>query len=152
VETRRKAVGREIKLARRAKKFRSQRAFADHIGVHESSVANAETGSDRIGASVYEAIERGVGWPAGSITAYIAGDGAAPWEQAEVEPAPPAEPLPPVLSDEEIVAADSTMLAYWFIRLVDAYGQKAAEDQLFRALDVRKKARVAERGTLAAES
>lgn len=79
VETRRKEAGRQIKVARRAKKFRSQRAFAEHIGVHENSVANAETGSERIGDSVFEAIERGLDWPIGSTVAYIAGAGQPPW-------------------------------------------------------------------------
>lgn len=152
VETRRKEVGRQIKVARRAKKFRSQRAFADHIGVHENSVANAETGSDRIGASVFEAVERGLDWSIGSIAAYIAGTGMAPWGPTKADQDPQAKPLPPVLSDEEIIAADSRTLGTWFIDLVDAYGKERAEDALFRALEVRKRARAVERGTLAAEA
>ena len=75
----------------------------------------------------------------------------APWEQGAAEPAP-ADPLPPVLSDDEIVSLSSRELGVWFIYLVDTYEKQAAEDQLFRALDIRKKARAAERGTLAAEA
>lgn len=94
VETRRKAVGQHIKQSRRALKFRSAKAFGAHIGIHESSVANAEIGSERAGDSVYEAIERGLGWPNGSIRAYVDGTtnqlpGAAP---ASEETPPDARP------------------------------------------------------------
>jgi DNA-binding XRE family transcriptional regulator len=73
METRRKEVGKHIKAARRRKGYRSQAAFAEAIGVHESSVAFAETGSSRTGSSVYGAIEDGLEWPTGSILAYIDG-------------------------------------------------------------------------------
>lgn len=56
------------------------------------------------------------------------------------------------LSDEEIIAADSRTLGLWFIELADSHGKERAEDELFRALDVRKKARAAERGTLATDA
>jgi transcriptional regulator with XRE-family HTH domain len=98
VETRREEVGRQIKTRRRLAKFRSQRAFAEAIGVGESGVANAERGSDRVGdGPIYEAIETYFGWPVGSITAYIAGTGQAPWSGQpeatanEEEPADPAD-------------------------------------------------------------
>lgn len=91
METRRKEVGQEIKRARRRKKFRSQKAFAAHIDVHESSVANAEIGSDRIGEFVFEAIEGGIGWPVGSTQAYIDGAGAPPWTLAPTPTKPPIE-------------------------------------------------------------
>ncbi|UUV29110.1 helix-turn-helix domain-containing protein [Amycolatopsis roodepoortensis] len=92
--TRRKEVGRKIKEARRKAQHTSQEAFAAAIGKHESSVANAERGSDRVGDAVYEAIEDGIDWPAGSITAYINGTGPRPWEIAPREPAP-VQPEPP---------------------------------------------------------
>ncbi|MFD5245068.1 hypothetical protein ACFWIW_11015 [Amycolatopsis sp. NPDC058340] len=92
VETRRKEVGQEIKRARRRKKFKSQKAFAEHIDVHESSVAYAEIGSDRIGESVFEAIEGGIDWPIGSTQAYIDGTGAPPWTLTPTPAKPPIEP------------------------------------------------------------
>lgn len=95
VDTRRAEVGRQIKSHRRLAKFRSQRAFAEALGIGESSVANAESGSDRIGdGPVYDAIETYFGWPMGSITAYIAGTGPAPWGAQADDEAAPAAPEP----------------------------------------------------------
>ncbi|MEV6879712.1 helix-turn-helix transcriptional regulator [Amycolatopsis sp. NPDC051128] len=99
MDTRRAEVGRQIKSHRRLAKFRSQRAFAEALGIGESSVANAESGSDRIGdGPVYEAIETHFGWPVGSITAYIAGTGPAPWG-AHADTAEPA-PTEPVVAEQ----------------------------------------------------
>lgn len=50
---------------------RSQRSFAEAIGVSETSVANAERGSDLVGALVYGAIEVGLKWPEDSTTRYL---------------------------------------------------------------------------------
>jgi transcriptional regulator with XRE-family HTH domain len=74
VDERRRAAGQQIKAARRRAGHRSQRAFADAIGVHESSVANAERGDESVGDAVFQAIEAGLGWAPGSIRAYIDGD------------------------------------------------------------------------------
>lgn len=63
----RKDLGQHIKRARRAAGYKSARAFAEAIGISESSVANAEIGSDRVGAGVYMDIESGLGWPMNSI-------------------------------------------------------------------------------------
>jgi DNA-binding XRE family transcriptional regulator len=93
VETRRKEVGKAIKQARRILKIRSQAALADKVGVHESSVANAEIGSDRTGDTVFEAIEAHFGWPIGSSMDYISNGGTPPWERGE--PAAPENEPPP---------------------------------------------------------
>lgn len=86
-------VGRQVKSHRRRAQFRSQRAFAEVLGVGESSVANVERGSDRVGdGPVYEAIETRFSWPVGSITAYIAGTGPAPWTMEVAPTAAHAEP------------------------------------------------------------
>ncbi|TKG61303.1 hypothetical protein [Prauserella endophytica] len=71
METRRKTLGRRIKAARRAAGHKSARSFADAIGVSESSVANAEIGSERVGEGVYLDIESGLGWPTGCIRSYL---------------------------------------------------------------------------------
>ncbi|MEC3975105.1 hypothetical protein [Amycolatopsis sp. H20-H5] len=80
METRRKELGRHIKSTRRRayqstgrRTYRSQKAFAEAIGLHESSVANAEIGSDRVGDLVYSTIEEAFGWPRNSVGNYIAG-------------------------------------------------------------------------------
>lgn len=96
VETRRKEVGTKIKHGRRLAGFTSQEAFGAEIGKHETSVGNAERGSDRVGDGVYNAIEGRLGWPLDSIEAYIAGTGEAPWTlaaPAELSETP-AEPSP----------------------------------------------------------
>lgn len=95
METRRKEVGKEIKRARRALRIKSQGALAQEIGVHESSVANAEIGSDRIGESVYEAIERRLHWPIGSSLEYIAAGGQPPWQRATADYTPASDDEPP---------------------------------------------------------
>jgi len=71
VEERRKILGRCIKRARRRAGYRSQRAFADQIGFNETSVARAETGDERVGDAVFQAIEIGLGWTEGCITTYL---------------------------------------------------------------------------------
>lgn len=63
----RKSIGQRIKAARRAAGYKSARAFATAIGVSESSIANAEIGSDRVGMGVYMDIETGLDWPTNSI-------------------------------------------------------------------------------------
>ena len=142
---RRKEVGREIKVARRLKKFRSQKAFAAHIGVHENSVANAEVGSDRIGESVYNAIEGGLGWPANSILDYVEG-------RTDEFP-PPArvatgKPWVPVLTDAQIIAMTSREIATHYVQLDNEFGKAAADDWLFHAASIRYDARRATQGTL----
>lgn len=91
VETRRKEVGAKIKQERRRAGYSSQEALAAAIGKHETSVGNAERGSDRVGDAVYEAIEALLGWPIGSSAAYIAGSGRAPWEATSEPSANPDE-------------------------------------------------------------
>lgn len=71
MESPRKTVGRRIKRARQAAGYRSQRAFAEAIGVAEASVARAETGDERIGDTVFGAIELGLGWPEDCIARYL---------------------------------------------------------------------------------
>lgn len=63
----RKEIGQRIKAARRAAGHKSARTFAQALGISESSVANAEIGSTRVGEGVYMDIESGLGWPTGSI-------------------------------------------------------------------------------------
>lgn len=142
VETRRKEVGRQIKVARRLRKFRSQRAFADHIGIHENSVANAETGSDRIGEAVFTAIEGGLSWPPGSIVAYIAGSGKEPWALSVETQQPLAPPIGQRIwpTDAEILAMTTDDLAAFALKLKGDAGSQAAEDWLFHALSVRRDA------------
>lgn len=71
MDTRRKTLGRRIRRARVAAGYRSQKAFARAIGVHERSVAGAEGGEERTGDNVFAAIEAGLGWPADSATQYL---------------------------------------------------------------------------------
>ncbi|WP_435583344.1 helix-turn-helix domain-containing protein [Amycolatopsis thermoflava] len=70
-EDRRKFVGRRIKRARRRAGYRSQKAFADVIGLAENSVARAEIGDPRVGEAVFEAIEDGLEWPPDTIAQYL---------------------------------------------------------------------------------
>lgn len=66
-------VGRLIKMTR-LRNYSSQKKFAVKLGVHETSVANAETGSERVGGKkVFPLIEDALGWPVGSISDYING-------------------------------------------------------------------------------
>jgi len=133
-------VGLEIKVARRAKRFRSQKAFADHIGVHESSVASAETGKDRIGESVFEAIERGLGWPSGSTMAYIAGAGKPPWElsQSATADAPgPKDPMPSQVAARAEFSAE--LRAKWRQMSVDEIIERGAEIEEISGLHARVK-------------
>jgi transcriptional regulator with XRE-family HTH domain len=77
---RRRKVGRRIKRARIALGYSSQQAFADALGIDKSSVANAESGHDRIAVrgNVYVAIEAKLGWPDDAISTYLeSGDAAA---------------------------------------------------------------------------
>lgn len=67
----RKFAGRRIKRARVAAGYKSQKTFADAIGVSENSVAHAETGSERIGDTVFGAIEAGLKWPEDCISQYL---------------------------------------------------------------------------------
>lgn len=73
MEDRRKTLGRRIKRARQRAGYRSQKAFAEAIGVAESGVAWAESGNDRVavGGKVFAAIEDGLGWPEDCITRYL---------------------------------------------------------------------------------
>lgn len=74
--------------------YRSQKVFAHEIGVSESSVAYAESGSDRSGDVVFAAIENGLGWPADIIRQYLdSGDESlldSMVTQAEMTPEPTA--------------------------------------------------------------
>lgn len=71
VDPRRNAVGKRIQRARRRAGFRSQKVFAEALGLHESSVANAERGDESVGARVFDLIEARLGWPEGCISEYI---------------------------------------------------------------------------------
>lgn len=86
MEDRRKAAGRRIYRARLRAGYRSQRAFAQKIGVHEGSVAHAERGDPRIGDSVFAAIEDGLGWPEDSILNYIKTGEPLPSVEDDAEP------------------------------------------------------------------
>jgi len=70
MESRRKTAGTEIATAREVR-FSSQSAFAESLGISDSSVANAERGAETVGVKVYRAIARGLGWPANCIWDYI---------------------------------------------------------------------------------
>lgn len=87
MDGRRRALGRHIKRVRRAAGYRSQKAFAEAIGVHESSVANVERGDERVGEIVFDAIERGLKWPPGCMAAYLE-TGAVGILPGELTPAP----------------------------------------------------------------
>lgn len=71
MDQRRKTLGRRIYRARRKAGYRSQRAFAEAIGVSEASVANAERGSATVGNSVFSAIEDGLNWAEDCIQRYL---------------------------------------------------------------------------------
>lgn len=73
MESRRKTLGRKIKRARQVAGYSSQKAFADAIGVSETSVANAERGSELVGAGdkVFVAIEIGLSWPEDCTLRYL---------------------------------------------------------------------------------
>lgn len=142
MEGRRKEVGQRIKRERRRAGFRSQGAFAAAIGVHETTVANAERGSDRIGSAVYNAIEDGLKWPTESIEAYLAGGDEPPWSppaHAASEPAGAPDGHWP--TDAEIVAMTTRDMARISLKIEDASGWQAAEDWLFHALTVRRDAK-----------
>lgn len=67
----RKTVGRRIKAARRAAGYKSARGFATAMGLSETSIARAESGSPKVGAGVYLDIESCLGWPTGCIERYL---------------------------------------------------------------------------------
>lgn len=71
MDERRKSLGRRIARARRAAGYRSQAAFAAAIGIHETSVARAETGDPRVGSEVLTLIELGLNLPADATTRYL---------------------------------------------------------------------------------
>lgn len=136
MDERRKTVGRHIKQARRAAGYKSQGKFATAIGVHETSVANAETGNDRVGSAVFEAIEGGLKWPTGAIDAYLA---------RRIEhlpgfgetPAPVAEP-----ALQENVLEMTRAELFDAILVVEAVSGAEVADQVLRdALDKRAQAR-----------
>lgn len=143
MEDRRKIVGQKIKRERRRLGYRSQEAFGKAIGFHETTVANAERGSDRTGDAAYEAIEAGLEWPDGSIVAYIAGAGPEPWalaaeaQQLLTAPAVQQRLWP---TDEEIIAMSTDDLAGFALKLKQDAGSQAAEDWLYHALSVRRDA------------
>ncbi|MFJ1765008.1 helix-turn-helix domain-containing protein [Amycolatopsis sp. NPDC088138] len=128
MENRRKEVGQLIKATRRTKKMRSQKALADHVGVHETSVANAETGSSRVGEAVYQAIEGGLGWPHNSIMDYIEGrQPALPGAVAGGDSAEISE------AHQKIIAMSERELAERIVDIAEASPQAAisyAEDAL----------------------
>lgn len=105
VEERRKVLGRRIKRARRRAAYRSQAAFAAAIGINETSVARAETGYERVGDAVFEAIETGLGWAEGCIAVYLeTGDESVlappvsvPPEPTPADPEPEPEPVDPAI-------------------------------------------------------
>ncbi|MCI2421472.1 helix-turn-helix domain-containing protein [Saccharopolyspora sp. K220] len=71
MEGRRKTLGRRIKRARLGAGYRSQKSFAEAIGVSENSVARAEIGDERVGQSVFLAIEGGLGWTESAISVFL---------------------------------------------------------------------------------
>lgn len=139
-------LGHEVVKARIAAGYRYRTDLADAIKkaggkVSLRSLQALETGDASVGQAVlFAAVSVLPGWTADTPKAILEG---------EAPPADQDDTRPP---DDEIIAMDSTVLAYWFIQLVDTHGKKRAEDALFRALDVRKRARAAEGGTLATEA
>lgn len=118
-------------------------AFARLASISVRSLFKLENG-DPVGPSVYEAVARQIpNWDEDTPVGILGGGEVPPTASA------PAEPPPPILSDDELIALSSRELSHWFIKLADTYSPRAAEDAMLRALDVRKKARAAERGTLA---
>lgn len=130
---------------RRVKLGLSVRAAAKAAGVDRNTWSSVEDSSRVLQDRNYGKFEAALQWPDGEIERVLGIKKLAP----SSAPACSAEPR---LSDEEIIAMDSRSLASWFIQLAASEGKDAAEDQLFRALDVRKKARAAERGTLATDA
>ena len=90
MDERRKTLGRRIYRARRKAGFRSQKAFAQALGISEASVANAERGSDSVGDAVFTAIEDGLKWPEECIARYLetGEERYLPGSQAQSEPSP----------------------------------------------------------------
>jgi transcriptional regulator with XRE-family HTH domain len=96
MEERRKIVGNRIKRARRLAGYRSQRAFAKALGIHETSVARAETGDDRIGTSVFTAIEAKLHWPDDCIARYLESGDERHLPSGDDDRAAPQRPLTPL--------------------------------------------------------
>lgn len=135
MEARRKAVGQHIKATRRKRGYRSQKAFAGAINVHETSVANAEIGSDRIGAgAVYASIEDGLQWPTNSIVDYIEGrtenlPGADATDAAEASAA-----------RQRILALTDVQLAERIVEIAEVQGVEAAGAYLAKVREIRQEA------------
>lgn len=140
-------LGHEVAKARIAAGHRYRTDLADAIKaaggkVSPRSLQALETGDASVGQAVLFAVASVLPrWTEDTPKAILEGG-----------PAPSADEDDTGLSDEEIIAADSTTLAYWFIQLAKAHGKRRAEDALFRALEVRRKAHVEEGGTLAADA
>lgn len=120
----RKFAGRRIKRARVAAGYKSQKAFADAIGVSENSVAHAETGSVRIGDTVFGAIEAGLRWPEDCISQYLeTGD-------ESLLPSRTATPTPAADSEDEYPAelVDSAERKIWDI-------EELTEEQRWRQIE-----------------
>lgn len=81
VDMRRKELGRRVARARRAAGHRSQASFAAACGIGEKSVADVERGDSRPGEATYEAVERALNWPDGSIMAFLASGSPADFER-----------------------------------------------------------------------
>lgn len=116
METRRSTLGRRIKRARLAAGYRSQRAFAEAIGVHERSVARAETGGGPIGDTLLTAIETGLSWPSDSIRRYLdTGDEAL--LQASVEVSDEHHDVEPSEAEAEVDRSPPSLDAHFALLL-----------------------------------
>lgn len=70
MDTPRTALGELVRAAREAAGHRSRATFASVAGVSERSVASIERG-EPVGGRVQRAIERGLGWPQGSVSTFL---------------------------------------------------------------------------------
>src|SRR4051812_46189750 len=84
MDTLRKQLGEHVRVTREADGYRSRDALAEAANIGVRSVAAVERG-EQAGRKVLTAIERALGWPTGSITAYLEGT-------ADLPAAPVAEP------------------------------------------------------------
>lgn len=122
--TRRKTVGRRLARARRAAGHRSQAAFAAAIGVHETSVARAESGQAKVGADVFTRIELGLRLPDDIITRYIETGDANLLERITYPPVDPAPDSPAESNEDEELAGEDPSFLETIRKVLEPWGLK----------------------------
>ncbi|WP_116051797.1 hypothetical protein [Amycolatopsis palatopharyngis] len=136
MEARRKKLGKWVSRDRKAAGYRSQRAFATALGVHERSVAAVESGEEKVGETVLGLIEDML-YPRGSVEAFLATGDESALRRSEQESKTPAGQA----EVERIVAMSRSEL----MDEADAYdkslGEGAGDRWLDWAMDVRRRAK-----------